>query len=1004
MANSDNVNKKRRPTRVTNGKSSSRTYSADERPKLARDTDKNSKQTRPSKNPIMINHSGKLPRFHDSKNKTNEKEKKFIKKISFPFEMYGNMDGVNVEYEHGGNCKGDGSIGSCTIYVKVYASHKIKLDSSTGKLYVTVHIKYDICEENYETSNDRDHLWISKTFSEEYDLGIHDSIKNNSDGSKSIVNVTCENLNNENVPIIYYGKFKAENYTKGDFLYLDKNQKALDCRYPKKENENSSLERINLYCDWLDRDDFRIRFDVDSKENEYNGLGNIAIIGKMNFYVSVNVESYTEYDESKVQSKILLDKRKIFKLNSINEKINTKNIVVKDNQDEVDVKDKDTKNEVDVKDKDTKDEVDVKDEDMKNENVKDEDTKNEDVKNEDTKNDDVKNKDDVKSEDTKDEDEYNYSKLINSDRAIVVVGNVRFDGKENISEEKDGKKKDEDKKDNENNKFINEDGTIILKGNVSSVLGCGYDICGEYARMNSIRMPVLDINQLNKDHKIIRQDMGGAMDLDSIVSESAQDYSSKIESKLNVKVSASACGASFSSENTTTSTKDTSISSRRRFISFSRYYRTNKYLITSRPESRYFIKFLGDDFLDALNNSTPEEIVNNFGTHVLFGLITGARFTYNLSYIKSSSEITKAKTFSSIDSIKFSETSGVVKDKVIPQKKQSVEEIVTEEIRNGKLSDAKYKSALEYLAQIQTNSSKDKKAPNSENKSSSTSATSGGSNGKFGFSISPNYSTTSTETNKFEEESTRVNCYAIGGNVESEYSMTPENYEEWWKSIKENSQNWCDFAPNTLIPIYELVPLGYKISAEDLHVAWTNYIKQHNVNYAKMGEDVIYQSIYVKGSSDVRVLRCNESDREISSSKNKLTGWKLYLELVNIENGDVALAVQLLVGEDGLNSGRSLLQLNEIVDLGRSVRGDSMIDTTKVNPVYTVFGEIYRQVVNEYLDITRFVRDCPFLDLSDGKRVYIMLDGKDDNDSKYIRFKAHVKVPVIYDCQDNYGE
>ena len=230
---------------------------------------------------------------------------------------------------------------------------------------------------------------------------------------------------------------------------------------------------------------------------------------------------------------------------------------------------------------------------------------------------------------------------------------------------------------------------------------------------------------------------------------------------------------------------------------------------------------------------------------------------------------------------------------------------------------------------------------------------------------------------------------------------------EWESSADPRSNDplinhqWCDFIPGRLVPIYEFVPAGYKVTAEKLRQAWTSYIARQGMKLTPTKQSIIQVPGGINVKGDKKTVKSLNSDREVSTSKNKETGWKVRFELVNLENGNVAVVVQLTVGEDGLDGNRTLMMLHYPIEVTNPYGGTAVIDTTRYNCIYETQGSIYRQEHNLF-DVTRFFLDCPFLDFEHhpDNKVYISVDGGGD-DSEHIRIKVkNFYVPVLVDVKD----
>ena len=543
---------------------------------------------------------------------------------------------------------------------------------------------------------------------------------------------------------------------------------------------------------------------------------------------------------------------------------------------------------------------------------------------------------------------------------------------------------------------------------IREVVGHGYDITGSYANSYSVRHTVLDIDKVNSMKRIKLTSLNPVVDRDLAKGDSLSEYSSTVEKKLNVKVSAAAFGASFSNDYSSTSKTEKKTSENRKFIKISSLYKKNEYEMLIDYRNGLNKDILDPLFLEHLNTSTPAAIIDMYGTHVLLGGVYGASASYIMSYIKSVSNITTAESFTNTSTIGYKHGGGAAAtDKAEKEKKKkeseksAIAKLVDELGGIEKLSDAKFKELLNNYNTSLQSQSKPK-----EDKDKDGGSTFQGT----GFTASTTYSESVNESQKFENESTEEKAIVYGGDWNLAREIQNGDLAkliEWEKSLytSNDTDRWCDFVPGTLVPIYEFVPVGYKITAEEVRKAWTRYIESKGAVLTPTCQKMLSMpnGISIKGSNNsVKNISSDDCDREISSQERKCTGWKVRFELVNLDNGNVAVLVQYTVGEGGLDAHRSLLMLHHPIEVSNKDGGLCVIDTTKCNNVYEAEGEIWRQN-NSYIDVTRFFYDCPFLDFvnNPNNRVRIQLDGSGSNDSGNIKIEVdNFYLPILTDVED----
>lgn len=554
---------------------------------------------------------------------------------------------------------------------------------------------------------------------------------------------------------------------------------------------------------------------------------------------------------------------------------------------------------------------------------------------------------------------------------------------------------------------------------IREVVGRGYDITGSYADSYSVRHDVLDIDKINSMKRIKHNSLNPVVIRESIKGDSLSEYSSTIESKLNVKVSVAAFGASFSNDYSSSSKTENKASENRKFVNIKSLYRKNEYEMLIDYKNGLNKDFLNPLFLEHLNSSTPASIIEMYGTHVLLGGVYGASASYMMSYIKSVSNITTAKSFSNTTTIGYQQGGGLKdtgdgekKDK--KEEKSAIAKLVDELGGIEKISPDQFKEIINsYNASLKEQNSASEKEDSQKDdkkKEESDKTASGSAAQSNGFSVSTSYSESVNESNKFENESTEENAIVYGG----DWSLAREIQDgdlskiiEWEKSLYEspNTNHWCDFVPGTLIPIYEFIPVGYKITAEEVRKAWTSYIDSKGKRLVPTQQKMLplINGIYIRGNNSVvKNISSNDCDREISSEDRKCTGWKVRFELVNLDNGNVAVVVQYTVGESGLHANRSLLMLHYPIEVANGDGGMCVIDTTKCHNVYEAEGEFWRKN-NKLIDITRFFYDCPFLDFINNPNncVQIKLDGSGSNDSGNMEIKVdNFYIPVLTNVED----
>lgn len=556
---------------------------------------------------------------------------------------------------------------------------------------------------------------------------------------------------------------------------------------------------------------------------------------------------------------------------------------------------------------------------------------------------------------------------------------------------------------------------------IREVVGKGYDITGGYTDTSSVKHPVLDLDKINNHKLLMVTQQRPSIKRYSITGESLEEFSSKLEKSLDVKVSFSGFGAAFSSDTQTTSSEEKHMSENRKFIKMTSILKNKEYNLLLDYRSNLNPDLLSPTFLNDLKTSDPTTIIDNYGTHIILGAVYGASASYNMSYVKSVSNITSARTFKNTTSIGYNSTGGTSGGtKKDENKKSAIAKLIDELGGIDNMSDAKFKEVmatyrheLDLQNKAKEASKTDSKSQNSDSKSSGSGSKTSGSGSKqpggWGFSGETSYSESETTSNSFENSTTETNGIAFGGDWALSAAIKDgklDKIPEWEISTDPRSNDplinhqWCDFIPGKLVPIYEFVPAGCKVSAEKLRLEWTKHIDSKGKKLTPTKQSIITVPGGINITGNKECVQSLNSDREVDSQKNKATGWKVRFELVNLENGNVAVVVQLTVGEDGLGGNRTLMMLHYPIEVTNPNGGTTVIDTTLHNCSYETSGTIYRREHNMF-DVTRFFLDCPFLNFIENptNKVYIKIDGNGD-DSSNIRIKVdNFYVPVLVDSE-----
>lgn len=527
---------------------------------------------------------------------------------------------------------------------------------------------------------------------------------------------------------------------------------------------------------------------------------------------------------------------------------------------------------------------------------------------------------------------------------------------------------------------------ITLTSNIQSVLGRGYDICDRYANSGSCRGVVLDLNKLNTYRRIIPDTVESA-DSYTYEGEGIEEYTRSIEKKLNISVSANAFGASFSNETKTSFKEDTYTKEGYKMITQRDYFKHAAYTVDGFSSPTQLIPFLTSKFLTDLDTMTATEFVKAYGTHIVLGMVEGARFDYNMSYRENITKKSTAKSFETTTSVSYSSTGAVNKPK--EEQKKSNSEKVYDDLVAGKLDSKKLDSFTKYVTATKNNA-----VPTTNSASGSKPAANPAG---WGFSASVGYTETETTTNNKETKSTEVKCAGIGGDPVLLARVTRDLslFDSWWNNLRKYNYAFIDFIENTLVPIYEFVPAGHRLSAAMVKQASDAYQAERGRATVEYRDVVLTNYHNSKGSANTTVV---QDDDEISTKSGKDTGWTLNAELINFLDGTVGCAVAVNIHEGGINAGRSVLQTHMTIPVPLGNYRAMAIDTTRLATTrYQTEGKITGEI-HDWFEITEQVANCPFFNTYTGQ-VFLKVDGS-GGDKGNIGIQLSLRVPVI--CYKNF--
>ena len=169
-----------------------------------------------------------------------------------------------------------------------------------------------------------------------------------------------------------------------------------------------------------------------------------------------------------------------------------------------------------------------------------------------------------------------------------------------------------------------------LPDKVIQVMGKGYDVTTEYAKSDLVKAPILDLEKIRQANLVIQDLNQETGDFVTVSGSTINEYTQDNSTKVNVTASGGVPLVGSFSASVTTS------------FSSSRTERNDYSFATSRSsivKDAWFIardtnwkNYLDPTFAADVNGSmTPAHLIAKYGTHVMTGVILGARLDYNMS-------------------------------------------------------------------------------------------------------------------------------------------------------------------------------------------------------------------------------------------------------------------------------------------------------------------------------------------------------------------------------------
>ncbi|WP_143307493.1 MAC/perforin domain-containing protein [Chitinophaga vietnamensis] len=152
------------------------------------------------------------------------------------------------------------------------------------------------------------------------------------------------------------------------------------------------------------------------------------------------------------------------------------------------------------------------------------------------------------------------------------------------------------------------------------VFGYGYDVTGEFGNATSAGFQIIDIEKLKRDHPdLIQEEYPRSQEYLEEYGADANDYSKKV----STKVEATTGFAIFKSTITASFNSSDAFESKYIYGSYNLTIRQKR--LRTNATNDILIQYLTDNFKSAIQGLTPQQFVQQYGTHVLVDIYTGAK-------------------------------------------------------------------------------------------------------------------------------------------------------------------------------------------------------------------------------------------------------------------------------------------------------------------------------------------------------------------------------------------
>lgn len=159
---------------------------------------------------------------------------------------------------------------------------------------------------------------------------------------------------------------------------------------------------------------------------------------------------------------------------------------------------------------------------------------------------------------------------------------------------------------------------------IYDVLGHGYDVAGEYANANSAGFKVIDIDRFrNEQPERVKSENANSQELIEDYGENAEAYSKMVSTKVDATASFKLFGQSIKAGFSNSVTSTNKFDAKYIYGTYSLVIRQKRLRFNATADM--LSNYLTPEFTQDLQTKTPQQIVQDYGTHIAVDIYTGAK-------------------------------------------------------------------------------------------------------------------------------------------------------------------------------------------------------------------------------------------------------------------------------------------------------------------------------------------------------------------------------------------